>query len=424
MLRLVIIGNGAAGTAAAGSARRASPPAGVTVIGDEGPAAYCRCLIPEVLAGAAGFDRIVLQSEEDCRREGIELISGRAAELLPDRRCVILEDGREVPYDRLLVATGAAPVTPGLPGEDLSGIFGFRSYSDARAAAQATERTNTAVVLGGGLVSLKAAHALRKRGLRVTVAVKSPHLMVRQLDRESASHVEKIFREMGVEFIFGNDAAEFLPGSSGRVRAVVLENGQEVPAGLVIYGKGVRPRANLVARAGGEVRRGIVVDRFLRTSLPDVYAAGDCAEVTDALTGRSVPSGLWPLAVEQGRYAGLCMSGRPVAYPPALTAQNSVRFGNLSVISAGRRDAGEQITVRRPGSLKQFFVEDGRLLGYVLVNDVQGAGVYTGLVRSGRRLPGLAGLLAADRLPINVIAGKYLNVYRQRDSYTFSFFKK
>lgn len=384
------------------------------MIGDEGGTAYCRCLIPDVVAGTASFDRIVLQSEEEFRREGVQLISGRAVELLPGRRLVVLEDGREVPYDRLLVATGAEPVLPQLKGRELSGIFGFRSYTDALAVAQTAGGATDALVLGGGLVGLKAAYALKKRGLpRVTLVVKSRHLMTRQLDEESAALVEEHFRDMGVDLIFQTDAAAFLPGrDGGRVGSVLLEDGREIPAQLVIAGKGVRPRSDLVARAGGDVRRGIVADRFLRTSLPDVYAAGDCTEVVDALTGRSVPSGLWPLAVEQGRHAGLAMAGHPAVYPPVLTARNSVRFGRLSVVAVGRKDAGgEEITFRRrepaPGSLKRFFIRDDRLLGYVLVNDIDKAGVYTALVRSGRRVPGLARLLAGEKLPLAVAGGRF-----------------
>lgn len=408
-LKLVIIGNSAAGVAAARSARRVSPTAQITVIGDEGGAAYCRCRIPDVLAGVTDFDGIIMQSGEDFRREGSGLLEGWAARLLPEQRIVALEDGREVSYDRVLVATGAAPVLPDLPGSDLSGVCSFRSYSDARAAGQAAALADDAVVLGGGLVALKAAYALKKLGLpRVTLVVKSRHLMSRQLDDECALMVEEVFKEAGVEIIFQADAAAFLsgPGRSG-VGSVALDGGKEIPARLVITGKGVTPRTGLVAGAGGAVGRGVVVDQFLRTSLPGVYAAGDCIEIMDAVTGRRVPSGLWPLAVEQGRFAGMNMAGRPAAYPPALAAQNSVRFGRLSVIAVGRRDEGEKISIRRQGSLKQFFVNDGRLLGYCLVNDVAGAGVYTALVRSGRRVPGLEGLLGAERLPLTAAAGKY-----------------
>lgn len=410
-LNLVIVGNSAAGLAAARSARRAAPSARITVIGDEGRAAYCRCLIPEVLAGTADFGRIVLQSEEEYRREGIEAVSGRVAEILPGQGRVVLEDGRGAPFDRVLVAAGAEPVFPEIPGLNLSGVFGLRTYADALAAGEAAAGAAAAVVLGGGLVSLKAAYALKKRGLRVTLVVKSHHLMTRQLDRESAAMVEEFFRELGVELVFGDDAASILPGPGGGAGSVLLEGGREIPAGLIIAGKGVRPRTGLVARAGGEVRRGIVVDSFLRTSLPGVYAAGDCAEVAGALTGETASSGLWPLAVEQGRFAGLCMAGRPAAYPPALTAQNSVRFGRVSVVAAGRLDSGEEITIRgrypAPGRLKKFFLRDDRLLGYVLINDVEGAGVYTGLVRSGRRVPGLAGMLEEEKLPLAAAAGRF-----------------
>jgi len=405
-LRLVIIGNSAAGLAAAGAAHRNLPAARITIISEEAEASYHRCLIADVLAGKADFAQIVFLPAHGLRSREIELIHARAVKLLPEQHRVILADGRELPYDQLLVATGAAPAITDLPGRGLNGIFGFRSYTDAKAIAEASAGATGAVVLGGGLVGLKAAYALKKRGLpRVVLVVKSQHLMVKQLEPEAAALVEKHFKEYGLELIFQNDAVAFSPAPGGKkVASVLLENGKEIPAQVVVSGKGVRPRAELVKQAGGEVRRGIVVNQLLQTSLPDIYAAGDCIEVADALTGESAPSGLWPLAVEQGRCAGLCMTGRPAAYPPALTVQNSVRFGNLSLITAGRRDGETQIVIRRrepaPGVLKKFFVTGDCLRGYILVNSMEGAGIYTALVRSGRRVPGLARLLAEELPPL------------------------
>lgn len=405
-LNIVIIGNSAAGVAAARTVRRILPGASITIIGEEGVTPYYRCRIPELLAGTADFTQIAFQPGELSPLEGVKKVAGKAAAIIPDRRLVVLTDGEELPYDRLLVATGASPVLPDLPGRELSGIFSLRSHDDARAAAGALENADSAVVLGGGLVGLKAAHALKKRGLdRVTVVVKSPHLMVKQMDNESADLLEKAFSAIGVECIFETDAAAFLAGpGDSRVGTVLLENGREIPAQTVVTGKGVRPRAELVEQAGGQFGRGIVVDEFLKTTLPDVYAAGDCIEVTDSLTGRKAPSGLWPLACEQGRYAAMNMLGQKQPYPPPLTAQNAVRLAGLSVIAAGRRSEGNQVVIRRrepaPGVLKKFYVREDRLLGYILVGDVTAAGVYTALVRSGRLVPGLARLLAAEQLPL------------------------
>ncbi|MHB8985675.1 MAG: NAD(P)/FAD-dependent oxidoreductase [Eubacteriales bacterium] len=385
-----------------------SQDAGITIIGEEGVTPYYRCRIPELLAGTANFEQIVYQPGELSPLEGMKWVAGKAAVIMPDRRLVALADGGELPYDRLLVATGASPVRPELPGGGRPGVFSLRSRDDALAAAGALEKAVSAVVLGGGLVSLKAAEALIKRGLsRVTVVVRSPHLMVRQLDNESASLLEKAFSEMGVKFIFGTDAAAILAGpAGGGAGAVLLENGNEIEAQVVITGKGVRPRSELVAQAGGQVGHGIVVDEFLKTSLPGVFAAGDCVEVTDALTGEKVPSGLWPLACEQGRCAAMNMLGRMQPYPPPLTSQNAVRLAGLPLVAAGRRREGDQVVIRRsepaPGVLKKFFVREDRLLGYVLAGDVTAAGVYTALVRSGRRAPGLARLLAEERLPLGM----------------------
>lgn len=413
----MIIGNSAAGVTAAGTLRNKSKDVRVTVIGDEGKVAYCRCRIPQVLAGTADFDRIVLQTKDSYLREGVKPVAGRVVELHPGQHRVLLGDGREMTYDKLLVATGAAPQVAKLPGREYAGIFGLRSYDDARDIAMGAEGTTHAVVLGGGLIGLKAAFALKKRGVRhVTVIVKSPHLMVKQLEEETASLLEKAFNHLGVEFVFRQDATSFIagPGKGGRVGSVQLQNNREIKTQLVVSGKGTRPRTELVKESGGRVDRGIVVDEYLQTSLPDVYAAGDCIQVTDALTGHTTPSGLWPLAVEQGRYAALNILGQGSAYPPPLAAMNAIRFGNFSLVTAGRRDRGEQLALRHPasGSLKKFFVHDDRLLGYILINDIAFAGVYTALIRSGRQIPGLAGLLQSEQLPLNVPGLKHRSLYK------------
>jgi nitrite reductase (NADH) large subunit len=417
-LDVVIIGNSATGIMASRTVAKLAPAVSTTLIGEEGNTSYSRARIPEILAGSSVFEQIIYQKEELYRQKGIKQVHGKVTRIMPDVRRLVLASGEEISYDRLLVATGAAPVMPDLPGRNLAGIFGFRSYSDALAVSSAATDCTRAVVLGGGLVGLKAAYALKKRGLsRVAVVVKSPYLMSKQLDGEAASMVEKVFRAMGVDFHFGTDAAAFLPApDGGRVGAVLLEDGTEIPAQMVIAGKGVRPRAGLVAEAGGQVGRGILVNPFFRTSLPDLYAAGDCAEVTDVQTGLRAPSGLWPLAVEQGRYAAMNMIGLARAYPSPLTVQNAVRFGALSLIAAGRRDAGNQVVVRRrepvPGVLKKFFLVEDQLRGYILVNDLTGAGLFTALVRSGRRTPGLAAVLAEDSLPLNTFVPRVLTGVR------------
>ena len=410
-MRFVIIGNSAAGVAAVETLRRLAGGGGeITVVSDEPGAAYSRCLLPDVLAGKKAEDSVRLRPRDFYRRSGVELIGGvRAVRLQPAAKKLLLQDGRELSYDRLLLAAGAEAVLPELPGARLPGVFTLRTLADARALMAAAGRAAAAVVAGGGLVGLKAALALRLAGVeKVTVVVTSPRLLIRQLDERAAALVERELLACGLEFIYNAAVREFTAGPDGRLIGAVLDDGRELPAGLAVVAKGVRPRTELAAQAGGRVGRGIQVDAHLRTSLPDVYAAGDCIEVRDRLTGQPVNSALWTLAFEQGRCAAANMAGKTLAYPAPLTRLNSARFGSVDVIAVGLIE-GPEVFAHADGPARTYrrLVFDGeRLVGFILAGRVDGAGIYTALVRSGRParkhlrdlLAGRPGAAAADIL--------------------------
>ncbi|MFZ5591452.1 MAG: NAD(P)/FAD-dependent oxidoreductase [Bacillota bacterium] len=391
--RFVIIGNSAAGIAAAETLRHLEPGAPITVVTEENHPPYSRCRITEVIARRAGLADIGYRSPSFYTGKGIELRQGaRVVALEPANRRVILDTQEVMPYDRLLLATGARPAPAGVPGEELAGVFTLRSYDQARAIAQAADQARHAVVVGGGLVGLKAAIALRQRNLRVTVVVKSSHILMRQLDEESAALVEGELTAAGIDFIYGQNpaACSARPGTNA-IESVVLENGREIAANLVLVAKGVRPNSELLRAAGGETGAGIKISRYMETSLPGVYAAGDCVEVTDLVSGRPAPSALWTLAVEQGRYAACNMAGRRKAYPSPLTRLNSAQFGRIPFIAAGSLEDGEEFIVRRQagGIYQKLALQRDRLVGYILTGCLTGAGVYTALIKAQRPLGGL-----------------------------------
>lgn len=398
------MGNSAAAVAAVETLRRLGGGGDhrITVVADEPVHAYARCLLPDVLAGKRSGPSIALRPAGFYRRLGVDLLAGVAAvELRPGEKVLVLRDGREVGYDRLLVATGAAPVLPELPGVEREGVFTLRTLGDVQGMAALLPRVRLAVVAGGGLVGLKAAYALKEAGVeRVTVAVASPRLLTRQLDEEAAAMVEKELAGMGLEFVYNARPAAFAGDSRGALAKVALADGRELPAELALVAKGVRPNTALVERAGGRTGRGIVVDARLRTTLEDVFAAGDCIEVTDRLTGRKTNSALWTLASEQGRCAAANMLGRASFYPPPLTRLNSARFGSVNVISAGELE-GTKVLARydaMSNTYRRFVFAGERLAGFILAGRVvDGAGVYTALVKSGRPARHLAGDLMEGR---------------------------
>lgn len=388
-MHFVIIGNSAAGIAAVEALRRlGGTGVRITVVTEEPPEPYSRCLLPDLLCGKKTEYSIKLRPAGHYQRLGVELLAGiKAVALRPEEKKVFLEDGRELAFDRLLVATGASPVMPEVPGVNTKGVFALRTLQDARQIASLSPHASQAVILGGGLVGLKAALALKTAGVpRVLVAVASPRLLTRQLDEEAAAMVERELTAAGLEFIYNAQPKAFVANEQGALAGVELSDGRELPADLAVVAKGVRPNVSLVREAGGLVGAGIEVDRYLRTSLAGVYAAGDCIQVTDRLTGRKTNSALWTLAAEQGCYAAANMLdlGRP--YPPPLTRLNSVRFGNLDVVAVGKIEGERVLTAfeRTSRTYRRLVFEGERLVGFILAGKVEGAGVYTALVKAGR----------------------------------------
>ena len=389
-MKIVIIGNSAAGLSAAETIRHFDVNAEVTIITDEIHSPYLRCLIPEVLAGTKSLSDLSYKSHDFYDKHNITLLKGKRAKAVsPDSKKVLLEDGHEVSYDRLLIATGARPLPGRIKNDHIGNIFPLRTYDQALAAAKVTSGVKEAVVIGAGLIGLSAAVALRRKGLNVTVVETESHLLISQLDYQGAAIVKEELSREGIRFVFGTRPRAFVPCSgSNLVSALALDNGKEIPAEVAIVSTGVRPNVELVENAGGKVRTGIVVNDFFQTSIEDVYAAGDCIEIEDAASGQLLPSGLWPLAVEQGRFAAYNILGKRRSYPQPLVRMNSTQFGNIPVISLGlinSSSSDESFEELNHRVYRRLFFRDNILVGCILLGDVNGAGVYTYLIK--RKIP-------------------------------------
>jgi nitrite reductase (NADH) large subunit len=305
--------------------------------------------------------------------------------LRPEKNTVELSDGQKLQYDKLLLATGAAPRFPKIEEIRHDGVFGLRKLEDAQGILARLSSTKRAVVLGGGLVGLKAAAALKERGLSVTVLVDSPHVLSQMLDESSARIFEKIFEQNGVTIYTKAKPVAVL--GTQHIEGVQLASGEVFECDVVVVGKGVDPRLELLE--GTPIRKdyGVLVDDYLRTSVENIYAAGDVAQARDVLRGEPWINALWPCAVEQGRVAALNMLGRAMSYRGSMR-MNSVQFFGVPVISAGlavltpgplggRPGEHDETLESRPapGIYRKIFLKDETIVGFVLVGDVQAAGV-------------------------------------------------
>jgi nitrite reductase (NADH) large subunit len=276
--KLVLVGNGMAGMRTIEELLKLEPDLyEITVFGAEPHPNYNRILLSPVLSGEKTIDEIILNTREWYDEHGIRLHTGDAVtEIDRKRRLVRSRNGLEVPYDRLLLATGSYPFIIPVPGADLSGVLGYRDVADVDAMIAAAKEGGHAVVIGGGLLGLEAAYGLQQRGMGVTVVHLLDTLMERQLDKPAAALLKASLQERGLEFLMEAQTAAI--EGEGRVERVRFKDGSEIPADLVVMAVGIRPSIELAKSAGLYCERGIVVDDTMTTYDPRVYAVGECVQ--------------------------------------------------------------------------------------------------------------------------------------------------
>jgi nitrite reductase (NADH) large subunit len=384
---MVVVGSSAAGIAACEAAREFAPECSITLVTADTSDEYSRPLLPYALAGRiepAGLNwRSGTYLEDDLR---VRVLRGRrAVSLKSDAGPLVLDDGEEIAFERLIVATGARAAALAIPGAGLEGVCALRDFGDLERIDRLARPGRRVVVLGGGNVGLQACEALMSRGLDVTVVIASAHLLSQMVDAEAGRRVGELFARHGLNVRTGRDAVEI--AGDGCVERIRLDNGEWVEADLVVVGKGIQPNVEWLAGSGVQVGRGITTDLCGRSSVPGIFAAGDCAESMDPLTGGPSISGIWPVAYETGRAAGSAAVGVERPSGGALR-MNTARFFEVSLISIGEvrqerlTDATAEILVNREGVYRKLVYLQGRLAGALLYGDISGAGSLYRLYRT------------------------------------------
>ncbi len=380
--RLVVIGNGMAGCRAVEEILARDPARyAVTIFGAEPRVNYNRIMLSPVLSGEKAFDEIVINDAAWYADNAVTLVSGDAVVHI-DRaaRTVVTRSGRVEEYDRLLIATGSDPFIIPIPGRDLAGVVTFRDLDDVERMLSAAERGGSAVVIGGGLLGLEAAHGLSLRGMAVTVIHLMPTLMERQLDEAAGWLLKAELESRGQTILTGADTAEIL-GEDGHVSGVRLKDGREIPASLLVMAVGIRPATALAKAAGLEVERGIVVDDHMVTSDPAVLAVGECVQHRGACYGLVAP--LWDMCRALADHA----CDTPSGYAGSVTS-TKLKVSGIDLFSAGDFSGGEgceDIVMRDAarGLYKRVVVKDNRLIGAVLYGDTADGNWYFDMLRSG-----------------------------------------
>ncbi|MFI0236201.1 NAD(P)/FAD-dependent oxidoreductase [Streptomyces sp. NPDC016845] len=386
MKRVVVIGTGLAGIRVA--ARLGED---AVLIGEEPHAPYNRVLLAEVLAGSYGPEVIALPAPQGPR------LRTRAIRVDRTARVVQCEDGAEVAYDALVLATGANPVLPPLRGlfepgaTDLpGGVHAFRTMDDCVALSESVREGTRAVVIGGGLLGVSAARALARRGAQVVLVQQAERLMERHLDPTSSALVRSHLTALGVE-IHTECRVKAVRTANGTVTHVELHDGYVLETDVTVLACGARPRTGLAKAAGLEVRRGVVVDDELRTSDPHIHAVGDCAEHADRVYGLATP------ALEQADALANALTGvgAPKTYtgtrtltrltlPHAADPLDLAAFGETEPLPG---DDVVQLTDATRGTYRRVVVRGDRLVGGVLVGALGGVGALAHAWESNEALP-------------------------------------
>lgn len=387
-MRYVIIGNSAAAVGGVEGIRRIDPEGEITLISKEPYPVYSRPLISYFLAGQVDARHMGYRPSSFYKDYGVAPLLGKEAETVDTEKSeVVLIDGQRIPYDRLLIATGGVPFVPPIKGVESRGVTTFTTYDDAKNLKRLVRGIKRVVILGGGLIGIKAMEGLQAHGVDITVVELMDRVLGLVLDKTASGILERELQREGIHLAKETTIREIAPDSEGKVSKVVLENGQALKVDHVIIAIGVRPNLSVVEGTSIKTNRGILADNTMRTNIPNVYAAGDVAEAVDLLSGERRVIPILPNAYRQGNVAGISMAGGEASYLGGLV-MNSVEVGGIPAISAGIMNPpdGKGFEVKRFLDRKnhlyrKMVIRENRLVGFILIGAIDRAGIYTGLIR-------------------------------------------
>ena len=393
MPKYVIVGACAAGISAVEAIREVDPVGTITVISEETCPQYSRPMISDFVSGKANLEKMKTRDDQFWTKNAVQALTGKKAVTLNlAERTVAIDSGDKINYEKLLIATGGKPFVPKMEGSDKDGVFTFTTISDAERIAAKIDAINAkkAVVIGAGLIGISVTEALVKRGLKVTLVELQDKILSLILDPQASDIVENVVKEAGVTTVTGQSVQRIIgkPENDHAVGSVSLTKGEQIPTDLVIVAIGVVPRTELLAGTDVKTNRGIIVDNFMQTNVPDVYASGDVAEAYDFILNQNRLLPLWPLATLEGKIAGYNMAGKKTAYSGG-TNMSALKYFGIPIISIGlanpKEDSTFEILVKHDAEknvYKKIVLKDNVIVGMTFVNAIERAGILFYLMKN------------------------------------------
>jgi NAD(P)H-nitrite reductase large subunit len=348
-------------------------------------------MISDFVSGKATFPEMMCRENDFWNKKDVTALIGRKALTIDfQEKHVTLDNGDRVVYEKLLIATGGKPFSPRIEGAEKEGVFTFTTISDAERLAEKLKNAKSVVVIGGGLIGVSVTEALVNRGLKVTLVELQDKLLNLLLDTKSSEIMEDIMSRAGVSIVTGQSVQKIIdnPKNDKAVGGVILTKGNQIACDAVIIAIGVVPRTELVTGTELNLNRGIMVDNFMKTNLPDVYSSGDVAETWDFTLNQNRLLPLWPLAMSQGKVAGYNMAGKKTEYSGG-TNMSSLKYFGIPVVSIGITNPKdlttfEILTKHEPerNLYKKVVLKDNIVVGIILVNDIERAGTLFYLMKN------------------------------------------
>ena len=381
MLKYVIIGNSAAGIGAVEGIRQIDKQGEIIIITDESYHTYSRPLISYFLRGKVTENKMKYRGDSFYTDNNCTLICGvTATKIETETKTVVLSDGRKIPYDKLLAATGSSAFVPPFNGlETVKNKYTFMTLDDAKKLNDTLSQDKRVLIVGAGLIGLKCAEGTLGKVSHVTMLTRikildlAPQILSSILDNEGAKLVQSHLENKGVKFKLGYNIERF------ENNIAFLENGEKIDFDILVLAVGVRPNTTLL-NGIADIERGIMINEKSETTAPDIYAAGDCTRTLDISSGQKKTMAILPNAYIQGECAGINMAGGEKSFDKAIP-MNAIGFCGLHIITAGNY-MGEVYEERNDENYKKLFYSDNKLNGYILIGNVDKAGIYTSLIRN------------------------------------------